>query len=89
MISTILTRIFGSRNERLLKQYGEPVKQVNQLEPSIAAYHLAFGPTGDLFVTGPTTSSFDSVYRIDPHGSVNVSRCVSSTGTACSVISLA
>ncbi|HZQ23935.1 MAG TPA: IPT/TIG domain-containing protein [Terriglobales bacterium] len=40
------------------------------LEPSVSAYHLAFGPAGDLFVTGPTTSSFDSVYRIDPHGSV-------------------
>lgn len=42
------------------------------LEPSVSAYHLAFGPQGDLFVTGPTTSSFDSVYRIDPHGSVSV-----------------
>jgi hypothetical protein len=42
------------------------------LEPSVAAYHLAFGPQGDLFVTGPSTSSFDSVYRIDPHGSVSV-----------------
>jgi sugar lactone lactonase YvrE len=41
------------------------------LEPSVSAYHLAFGPQGDLFVTGPTTSSFDSVYRIDPHGTVN------------------
>jgi sugar lactone lactonase YvrE len=40
------------------------------LEPSVSAYHLAFGPGGDLFVTGPTTSSFDSVFRIDPHGSV-------------------
>jgi sugar lactone lactonase YvrE len=40
------------------------------LEPSVSAYHLAFGPTGDLFVTGPTTSSFDSVFKIDPHGSV-------------------
>ena len=30
------------------------------LEPSIAAYHLAFGPDGYLYVTGPTTSSFDS-----------------------------
>jgi sugar lactone lactonase YvrE len=42
------------------------------LEPSVSAYHLAFGPEGDLFVTGPTTSSFDSVYRIDPHGEVSV-----------------
>jgi len=42
------------------------------LEPSVSAYHLAFGPHGDLFVTGPTTSSFDSVYKIDPHGAVSV-----------------
>ncbi|HXX27321.1 MAG TPA: IPT/TIG domain-containing protein [Terriglobales bacterium] len=41
------------------------------LEPSVSAYHLAFGPQGDLFVTGPTTSSFDGVYKIDPHGSVS------------------
>lgn len=40
------------------------------LEPSVSAYHLAFSPTGDLFVTGPTTSSFDAVYRIDSHGTV-------------------
>lgn len=40
------------------------------LEPSIAAYHLAFSPAGTLYVTGPTTSSFDSVYSIDPHGVV-------------------
>jgi sugar lactone lactonase YvrE len=41
------------------------------LEPSVSAYHLAFGPQGDLFVTGPSTSSFDSVYRIDPQGTVH------------------
>ena len=42
------------------------------LEPSVSAYHMAMGPEGDLFVTGPTTSSFDAVYKIDPHGSVSV-----------------
>jgi sugar lactone lactonase YvrE len=42
------------------------------LEPSVSAYHLAVGPQGDLFVTGPTTSSFDSIYKVDPHGSVSV-----------------
>jgi len=42
------------------------------LEPSVSAYHLAFGPQGDLFVTGPTSSSFDSVHKIDPHGAVTV-----------------
>ncbi len=41
------------------------------LEPSIAAYHLAFNALGDLFVTGPTTSSYDSLYRISPAGEVS------------------
>ena len=41
------------------------------LEPSISAYHLAFSPTGELFVTGPTTSSFDRVYRINQRGEVS------------------
>jgi sugar lactone lactonase YvrE len=40
------------------------------LEPSIAAYHLAFGPDGYLYVTGPTTSSYDCVYRISKAGEV-------------------
>jgi sugar lactone lactonase YvrE len=42
------------------------------LEPSLSAYHLAFSPAGELFVTGPTTSSFDRVYRISPGGEVGV-----------------
>ena len=42
------------------------------IEPSIAAYHLAFGPDGFLYVTGPTTSSFDCLYRIADHGEVEV-----------------
>jgi sugar lactone lactonase YvrE len=42
------------------------------LEPSIAAYHLAFGPENNLYVTGPTTSSFESVYRINSAGEVEV-----------------
>jgi len=40
------------------------------LEPSLAAYHLAFGPGGFLYVTGPTTSSFDAVHRISNEGHV-------------------
>jgi preprotein translocase subunit SecA len=37
MISNILTKIFGSRNERLLKQYGHVVRAINALEPATAA----------------------------------------------------
>jgi hypothetical protein len=40
------------------------------LEPSVAAYHLAFHPSGELYATGPTTSSFDRVYRISQGGDV-------------------
>ncbi len=40
------------------------------IEQSIAAYHLAFGPDGFLYVCGPTTSSFDSIYRVSPAGEV-------------------
>ena len=42
------------------------------LEPSVSAYHIAFGPQGDMFVTGPSTSSYDCVYKVDPHGTVSV-----------------
>jgi sugar lactone lactonase YvrE len=42
------------------------------LEPSVAAYHLAFAPDGTLYVSGPTTSSFDAVYSVDSHGTVSV-----------------
>jgi len=42
------------------------------LEPSISAYHLTFGPDNQLYVTGPTTSSFDAVHRISQDGEVDV-----------------
>jgi len=42
------------------------------IESSVSAYHLAFGDDGNLYVTGPTTSSFDAVYQVDPHGHVEV-----------------
>jgi preprotein translocase subunit SecA len=37
MISGFLTRIFGSRNDRLLKTYTRNVERINALEPTIAA----------------------------------------------------
>src|SRR5436853_561193 len=42
------------------------------LEPSIAAYHLAFHPSGDLYVSAPTTSSFDRIHKITQGGEVSV-----------------
>jgi preprotein translocase subunit SecA len=36
MIGNVLTKIFGSRNERLLKQYSRTVAEINALEPAIS-----------------------------------------------------
>ncbi|HEY1290209.1 MAG TPA: DEAD/DEAH box helicase, partial [Burkholderiales bacterium] len=36
MITNVLTKIFGSRNERLLKQYRRSVAAINALEPEMA-----------------------------------------------------
>jgi sugar lactone lactonase YvrE len=40
------------------------------LEPSVAAYHLAFTDAGTLLVSGPTTSANESIYAIEPDGSI-------------------
>ncbi len=42
------------------------------MEPSISAYHLSVGPDQHLYVTGPTTSSFDSIHRVSPAGQVEL-----------------
>jgi hypothetical protein len=42
------------------------------LEPSMAAYHLAFNAHGTLFVTGPTTSSNQAIHAIAPDGTTTV-----------------
>lgn len=41
-------------------------------EPSVSAYHLAFGPDDALYVSGPTVSSFDSITRFDKFGNAEV-----------------
>jgi len=42
------------------------------LEPSVSAYHLAFSPDGDLYVTAPGLSSYDGVWRINPAGETSI-----------------
>ena len=41
-------------------------------EPSVSAYHLAFGPDDALYVAGPTVSSFDAITRFDKFGAPEV-----------------
>jgi len=42
-----------------------------EIEPSVSAYHLAFGLDNNLYVTGPTVSSHESIAKIDPNGNVS------------------
>ena len=58
----------GDRNGTIFKiSRDQQVFVFATLEVSVSAYHLAFSPQGDLFVTGPN----DRVFRIDPSGSVS------------------
>jgi sugar lactone lactonase YvrE len=40
------------------------------IPPSVAAFHLAMAPDGAVYVTAPTLSAHDAVYRIDSDGTV-------------------
>jgi len=63
----------GDRSGTIFKI--SPTRQVYvfaTVEASIAAFHLAFGPGGYLYVSGPTTSSNDAVHRVAPNGDVEV-----------------
>src|SRR5438309_573296 len=58
----------GDRNGTIFKiARDQQVFVFATLEVSVSAYHLAFGPQGDLFVTGPN----NRVFKIDPSGTVS------------------
>ncbi|MGH9882724.1 MAG: SMP-30/gluconolactonase/LRE family protein, partial [Pyrinomonadaceae bacterium] len=67
------TMYVGDRSGTIFKvnSIGEEQAWV-QLEPSVSAYHLAFGPDDVLYVTGPTVTSFDSIYRVNQDREVRV-----------------
>lgn len=46
------------------------VRSVLAISSSVAAFHLAFGPDGSLYITNPDISSYDSILRVRP-GSVH------------------
>ena len=50
-----------------ISDFGNP-EAFATLEPSVSAYHLAFGADERLYVTAPGLASFDSVYAIDRAG---------------------
>jgi sugar lactone lactonase YvrE len=66
------TLFVGDRSGSILRVTSGRAETVAVLPPSVAAFHLAFGPDGDLFVTGPTLGTHDCVYRISPDGEVSI-----------------
>jgi len=60
----------GDRSGSILRVAGGRALQFATLPPSVAAFHLAFGPDRWLYVTAPTLGARDAVYRISPTGDV-------------------
>lgn len=50
-----------------VRDFGD-VETFTVMEPSVAAYHMAFGPDGRLFVTAPGLASNDAVHVVDKEG---------------------
>jgi sugar lactone lactonase YvrE len=68
---------FNSEGQMFVGDRSGTIYRVNEIggaekwaehEPSVSAYHLAFGADDSLYVTGPTVSSFDAVTRFDEDG---------------------
>ena len=63
----------GDRTGTIFKVNGIGEERAwTQLEPSVSAFHLAFGPDDSLYITGPTVTSFDSIYRISSDGDLDM-----------------
>jgi sugar lactone lactonase YvrE len=67
------TMYVGDRTGSIFKVNGIGEERAwAQIEPSVAAFHLAFGPDDALYLTGPTVTSFDSVWRINSEGEAEI-----------------
>jgi sugar lactone lactonase YvrE len=62
----------GDRSGSILRVEGGRATLVASIPASVAAFHLAFGPDGWLYVTAPTLSASDPVYRVSLDGEVEV-----------------
>jgi sugar lactone lactonase YvrE len=61
----------GDRAGRILRiRLNGEREEYAQLEPSVSAYHLAMDAEDQLYVTGPTLSMRDGLYRITAKGNV-------------------
>ena len=60
----------GDRAGTIFRVRDGTVKPFATLPPSVAAFHLAMSPWGELFVSAPTLGTYDHVYRIGARGEV-------------------
>lgn len=64
------TLYLGDRSGTLLRVHNGKATHFASLPKSVAAFHLAMSPWGELFVAAPTLGSYDHVYRVDRRGTV-------------------
>jgi sugar lactone lactonase YvrE len=63
----------GDRSGSILKvRPNAEVETFATIPASVAAFHLAMGPDGCLYVTAPTLATHDAIYRITPDRLVDV-----------------
>jgi sugar lactone lactonase YvrE len=60
----------GDRSGTIFRVRNGSTDAFATLPASVAAFHLAISPAGELFVSAPTLASYDHVYRIDRDGGV-------------------
>ena len=60
----------GDRSGTVFRIRDTKVEPFATLPPSVAAFHLAFSPSGELFVSAPTLGSYDHIYRVSRDSTV-------------------
>jgi sugar lactone lactonase YvrE len=60
----------GDRTGTVFQVSGGEARPIASLPASVAAFHLAMSPWGELFVSAPTLGSYDHVYRVGRDGEV-------------------
>jgi len=61
----------GDRSGTIYRVFEDGGKETFALiEPSVAAFHIAFGPDGRLYVSSPGFASHDFIYAVDIDGQV-------------------
>jgi len=66
------TLFVGDRSGSILRVEDGRATMFASIPASVAAFHLAFGPDGWLYVTAPTLAARDCVYRVSRDGTVEV-----------------